>query len=161
MIYSSVSKSHGEFRAALYVETNVQNASIEVAHSTEEGARKELARAIAQWWTNPPAPRDECGNPRARIPACREGREVFDYGTGHGVSTWSPAKWEAVHRIQKDYVRETAQAWKDAAAIVAGVKRSALDYEFSDKCGELHELHAVLIAAAKRRDQRVAELGEV
>ena len=40
MIYSTSSKSHGEFRAALYVRTNVQNARIEVAHSTEEGARK-------------------------------------------------------------------------------------------------------------------------
>jgi hypothetical protein len=34
------------------------------------------------------------------------------------VRGWPKATWEKVHKLQREYIRETAQAWKDAAGVV-------------------------------------------
>lgn len=80
--------------------------------TTREDAEKWTREAVRDHWTNPPPHVNEYG---VTIPG-RLYETPFDYGAGHGVSNWSPAKWEAVHKLQKQYLRETAQAWKDATA---------------------------------------------
>ena len=82
--------------------------------ATREDAERWTREAVRDHWKTPGRKVDEYGTAIVwgRYPYCAE----FDYGTGHGVSNWSPAKWEAVHKLQKQYLRETAKAWKDATA---------------------------------------------
>lgn len=47
--------------------------------------------------------------------------EPFTQGPGEPatgtVRGWSKDTWEKVHKLQREYIRETAQAWKDAAVV--------------------------------------------
>jgi hypothetical protein len=64
-------------------------------------------------WT--PARRNDDGS---KVATGRETYcEPFEYGTDHGVSRWSGQVWTAVHQIQKDYVRETSEAWRKAGEL--------------------------------------------
>ncbi len=83
-----------------------------------EDAERWVREAVRGHWKTPARKVYDYGQPipTGRQPYC----EHFDYGTGHGVSNWSPAKWEAVHKLQKQYLRETAQVWKDATAGAEG-----------------------------------------
>ena len=125
---------------------------------TEAEAIAWCKKTLREWWTNPApvklGPREVYYTGRAYL-------EPFDYGTGHGVSRWSPAKWGAVHKLQKQYLRETAQAWKDATAECRPQldRFDELGPHFAPRWPD--SLRDKLREAAARRDKLVANLGEI
>lgn len=126
--------------------------------ATEAEGHAWTRKMFLENWTTP-ARRDEDGE---KIPTGRAYFVPFDYGTGHGVSRWSAAKWATVHKLQAAYLKETAQAWKDAAAAPETLAHFAAEKKMP-RCewrglAFPERLRAALREAGERRDRLVAQV---
>jgi len=79
--------------------------------------------------------------------------EPFTQGPGEPatgtVRGWPKATWEKVHKLQREYTRETAQAWKKARAELAKLPETPT---------WPIDLRLAIEAAAARRDAAVAKV---
>jgi hypothetical protein len=104
-----------EFEASFQRSDNAPRCTEKFA--TEGEGHEWCKKMLVNNWTTP-ARRNDDGS---RVATGRENfHEPFDYGTGHGVSRWSKQVWADVHQIQKDYVRETSEAWRAAGELSKG-----------------------------------------
>lgn len=131
--FNPKTKRWHEVKTPLKFEASFQRSDLAPRYSekfaTEDEGHKWCRQMARNNWTTP-ARRNDDGS---KVATGREWFEPFEYGTDHGVSRWSGQVWAAVHQSQKDYVRETSEAWwkagelsKDRLARIEELKRESM-----------------------------------